>query len=140
MMFICRQQNLRTYLETNGTLPRQLEEVIGLTDIVAMDFKFPSSGGGRDYWFAHREFLGIASRALVFVKAVVCSQTQEEDLDTAIEIIREVNRETVLVFQPNSYQLAQGLSGKLLRFKEKCLKHKVLSCVIPQMHKKWGVR
>ena len=40
-----RVDNL-VYLETNGTLVHELAKVLDLVDIVAMDMKLPSSGGG----------------------------------------------------------------------------------------------
>ncbi|MFA6350638.1 MAG: 7-carboxy-7-deazaguanine synthase QueE, partial [Candidatus Omnitrophota bacterium] len=43
----------KNYLETNGTLPAALSEVIQHIDIVAMDLKFPSSTGADAYWQTH---------------------------------------------------------------------------------------
>ena len=43
---ILKKAGFKSYLETNGTLPNDLESVIDFIDIVAMDFKLPSSTGG----------------------------------------------------------------------------------------------
>ena len=58
---------LRNYLETNGTLPDELKEVIDYVDIVAMDLKLPSSTGLCGFWGEHRRFLELASRKEVFL-------------------------------------------------------------------------
>ena len=44
----------RHYLETNGTLHFELEELIDYIDIVAMDVKLPSSSGMGNLWHQHR--------------------------------------------------------------------------------------
>lgn len=130
----------RNYLETNGTLPEKLEEVIDYLHIVAMDVKLPSSTGMGDHWGTHRQFLKIASKKEVFLKAIICATTQEEDLRQAIAVIEETDKSAVLVLQPNSYEKQDGLTEKLERFKEVCRVEKITACVIPQMHKVMGLR
>ena len=128
------------YLETNGTLFNELEELIEHIDIVAMDLKFPSSSGMGELWHAHRKFLKIASRKEVFLKTIICQSTQEEDLREALKLIKEVNPSSVLVLQPNSNENRVALAEKLSRFKEIATKHSVTTCVIPQIHKIMGLR
>ncbi|MFH0828068.1 MAG: 7-carboxy-7-deazaguanine synthase QueE, partial [Candidatus Omnitrophota bacterium] len=57
VLLLTREAGFKNYLETNGTLPEALEEVIDNVDIVAMDFKFPSSTGAGSFWRQHEEFL-----------------------------------------------------------------------------------
>lgn len=128
------------YLETNGTLSAQLEQLIDQIDIIAMDFKFPSSSGMGDLWQMHRDFLKIAARKEVFVKAIICSTTIEEDLKDALAIIQETSPSSVLVLQPNSYENQSLLHDKLLHFREIAHQARVTTCVIPQMHKIMGLR
>jgi 7-carboxy-7-deazaguanine synthase len=135
-----RQEGLKTYLETNGTLPAALEEVIDLVDIVAMDLKLPSSTSLDPFWQEHREFLKIASRKEVFLKAVVCASTTEEDLAEGMRLIKEVNPAAILVLQPNSYEDPDSLGVKLESFKEACDRQEIICCVIPQIHKILGVK
>lgn len=130
----------RHYLETNGTLSFELEEIIDDIDIVAMDLKFPSSSGMGKLWQMHRRFLKIAVKKEVFLKAIVCQGTQEEDLLEALSLIREVSPSSVLVLQPNSYENQGILNEKLFRFKEIANKERVTACVIPQIHKITGLR
>lgn len=123
------------YLETNGTLFFELEEIIDSIDIVAMDLKLPSSSGMGNLWNMHRKFLKIAVRKEVFLKAIVCLSTREEDLLEAVNLIKEVSPSSILVLQPNSYENPEVLNEKLSRFREIAGQNKVTACVIPQIHK-----
>jgi len=130
----------RHYLETNGTLAAELEELIEHIDIVAMDLKFPSSSGMGDLWGRHKDFLKVARRKEVFLKAVICLETKEEDLKQALELIKEVSPGSILILQPNSYEQHEFLQEKLSKFKNVCAQEKVTACIIPQIHKLIGVR
>ena len=132
---LAARENFTTYLETNGTIPEHLEEVIDYVHIISMDVKLPSSTGLKHYWERHRDFFKIASRREVFVKAVVCSSTQEEDIMEAVRMIRETNRSAVLVLQPNYFEDGREMRKKLRRMRDRCIRHRVTACIIPQMHK-----
>jgi organic radical activating enzyme len=128
------------YLETNGTLPEALKEVISYLDIVAMDIKLPSSTGTKSFWEEHREFLRVASTKDVFVKSVICSTTKDEELLQAINLLKDVDRSTVLVLQPNSLENNAMLTDKLRLYQDICLKERLTCCVIPQLHRVAGIR
>ncbi len=128
------------YLETNGTLFSELEQLIDQIDIIAMDLKFPSSTGMGNLWQMHRKFLKIASRKEVFLKAIICQATDEEDLREALAIIKEISPASVLVLQPNSYENQAVLQEKLINFKQIANQQGVTTCVIPQLHKIMGLR
>lgn len=128
------------YLETNGTLFFELEDIIDRIDIVAMDLKFPSSSGMGNLWNMHRKFLKVAVQKEVFLKAIICQATLEEDLRQAIDLIRDVSPSSVLVLQPNSYENQLVLNEKLSQFKEIAIQGKVTTCVIPQIHKIMGLK
>lgn len=130
----------RNYLETNGTLPEALEELIDYLHIISMDLKLPSSTGGEPFWDAHRKFLKIAFRKEVFLKTVICRSTKEEDLREAIKLINECEKPPILVLQPNSYEIDAQLLKKIEDYKNICLKEKVTTCIIPQMHKFIGIQ
>ena len=130
----------KNYLETNGTLPDELAEVIDYLDIVAMDLKFPSSTGAGTFWGEHRRFLKIASSREVFLKAVICQSTEEGDLMQALKLIREINQSAILVLQPNSFENDGRLIDKLMRFKDISRRENVRVRIIPQMHKIAGIR
>jgi len=130
----------RHYLETNGTLFYELEQLIDRIDIIAMDLKFPSSTGMGNLWQMHKKFLKIAARKEVFLKAIICQATYAEDLKEALALIKEVSPSSVLVLQPNSYENQLALHEKLLNFKEIGNQYGVTTCVIPQIHKIMGLR
>lgn len=134
------KQGYKHYLETNGTLFFELEEVIDSIDIVAMDLKLPSSSGMGNLWNMHRKFLKIAIKKEVFLKAIICQSTHEDDLREAIGLIREVSPSSILVLQPNSYENQDVLHEKLSQFREIANSNKVTTCVIPQIHKLVGLR
>ena len=137
---LTHRDNLKNYLETNGTLADELKDVIDYVHIVAMDLKLPSSTGLGNYFNAHRNFLEIASRREVFIKAVISEHTHESDLLDGLKLIRDVLRSAILVLQPDSTVESELINGKLDNFKEICRKEKITACVIPQVHKSAGVR
>ena len=128
------------YLETNGTLADELEELIEHIDIVAMDLKFPSSSGMGNLWDKHRNFLKVASRKEVFLKAIICQSTEEDDLRQALMLIKAISPRSILILQPNSNENQELLQEKLSKFKKICVQEKITACVIPQIHKIVGVR
>jgi len=141
MLRLTSDNGHKNYLETNGTLVEELEEVIDYLDIVAMDVKLPSSTGMGDLWKNHRGFLKVASRKETFIKAIICQSTQEEDVREVVSLIKEMPRPVILVLQPNSFENEAGeLKEKCDNFKELCKKEHVTTCVIPQMHRVLGVR
>ncbi len=140
ILALTRNSGFKNYLETNGTLVEALEEVIENVDIVAMDFKFPSSTGGRGFWNEHRRFLKVACRKDVFIKAVVCASTLESDLREAVRVIREIDPASILVLQPDSSADYSDIEEKIRRFKYICISENIAVCIIPQIHKLVGVK
>ena len=138
------KNGMKSYLETNGTLPGEFEKIAEFIDITAMDFKLPSSTGGRAYWKEHLEFLKIASKKKVFVKAVVTPDTDSKDIEEAVALIRKVNKNIPFIMQPatpfKKFDKKVG-ENRLLEFLDIALRNEVEnSRVIPQMHKVLGIR
>lgn len=133
---LTRADGFKNYLETNGTLWHHLKEVIDYVDIVAMDLKLSSSTGmPANLCGLHRRFLEVASQKEVFIKAIICQTTQEEDLREAIRLIKEINPALILVLQPNSFDNRGQVAQKLERFKDICAEEDITACTIPQIHK-----
>ena len=105
-----------------------------------MDLKFPSSTGIGDCWKQHKEFLKVASKKDVFLKAVVCESTKDSDVKEAVKLINEVDRSAILVLQPNSFENHGRLTEKLEKLKTICRKEKVSTFVIPQIHRLVGIK
>lgn len=132
----------KKYLETNGTLPGHLYEIIDDIDIVAMDFKLPSATGGSSYFKEHKEFLKTASLKEVFVKAVYTKNTTPVEIEEMSNIIADVDDNTPLVLQPAT----SGRNQKISPLPEQALTfHKIAKrklsrvLVIPQAHKLMGL-
>lgn len=130
----------RNYLETNGTLSGELKDVIDYVDIIAMDLKLPSSARMGNLWGFHSRFLRVASQKDVFLKAIICDSTTEEDFKEALKFIKESNSGGVLVLQPDSVTGSENMREKLESFRAFCLLEDIPNCVIPQMHKIVGVK
>ncbi len=127
------------HLETNGILYNNLKEVINCIDVVAMDFKFPSSTGLCELWKEHREFLRIASQKEVFIKTVIGKNTTNEDVFESIRILKELKADIPFILQPeNPYE--SFLQPKLKYF-ENIYKDKNINVkILPQLHKVLGVK
>jgi organic radical activating enzyme len=128
------------YLETNGTLPDRLAEVISLIDIVAMDIKLPGSTGNIAFWEEHSRFLEIASIKNTFVKVIVGENTRLEEIRMAAELIKCTAYDITLVIQPISVRdkINKVPAAHLLELQETALKIIADVRVIPQMHRIMG--
>lgn len=91
---------VQTYLETNGTLPTALTELLPWIDIVAMDLKPPSATADRAVWKEHEAFLKVARATEVFVKIVVTPDTREEELQQSFDLVAAVDPKIPVVLQP----------------------------------------
>jgi len=89
------------YLETNGVLFNELDDIVEFVDVIAMDFKFPSSSPGQpELWIEHEEFLARTRGREVIVKAVITDTTSIDDIKKFGRILAESDREVSVVLQP----------------------------------------
>jgi 7-carboxy-7-deazaguanine synthase len=137
---LIEHRGLRIYLETNATLSEALKETIDYIDIIAMDFKLPSSTGLRGFWPEHEAFLRIALQKELFVKAVICNSTALADLSRAVDILAKFNQHIPFILQPNSFEFDKPLMNKIRDFQRFSREFLSDVRVIPQMHKFAGLR
>ena len=140
---LLRASGRKSYLETNGTLPGALRRVIDRVDIVAMDIKLPSSTLGRAFWTEHAEFLKIALKRKVFVKAVVTGRTTADDIERAVRLVAQLGTNIPFILQPATAARKTGTPPKerLLEFVEIAQRRKLDTVkVVTQMHKVWGIK
>lgn len=132
---------LPVLLETNGTLPEELEKIIPYLDFVSMDIKLPSSTGQGDYINLHREFLKIAYLKQPFIKIVVLNETKDEEFEEAVQLVAEIDPDLPLFIQPvTPYgKIKCPSSKKLLEFFDIASKRLKEVRIIPQIHKIIGV-
>ena len=126
------------HLETNGTLPQALEQVIEHVDYISMDMKLPSSAGCREYlWDRHRLFLQTARLRNVSVKVVISEDTPPDEIRQVCDIIASVNSTIPLFLQPLSLSCGGiGISGAHILSLQEVAAHVLTDVrVIPQMHK-----
>ncbi|MDD5044653.1 MAG: 7-carboxy-7-deazaguanine synthase QueE [Candidatus Omnitrophica bacterium] len=138
---LIRQKGLKTYLETNGILHQELSGVIQDIDIVAMDFKLPSSTGMPVFWPEHEKFLRIALKKEVFVKIVVLNSTREREVHRSISLIRSFNKDIPLVFQPEFSEMKQQeLISKIQNYKNLAGQYLNNVSILLQQHKLEGIK
>jgi organic radical activating enzyme len=132
------------YLETNGTLPDQLKKVIDKVDIVAMDFKLPSSTGGGDLWDVHEEFAKIAGRKELIAKAVITNNTTMDDIKKLASATSGLKKDLTLVLQPVTPidDRAKEPDKEMLTYFENYLKKETGKdiVVLGQAHKCLGIK
>lgn len=133
--------DFRVYLETNGTLPEEFEKISGFVDIVAMDFKLPSSTNRETFWGQHERFLKMACDKDVFVKMVITKTTEERDIFSACDIIKRVKPQVPVVLQPNWHDMDAELLNRMVAFKKHFMDAGIRDAkILPQAHKYAGIK
>ncbi|EHQ90090.1 7-carboxy-7-deazaguanine synthase QueE [Desulfosporosinus youngiae] len=93
-----QEKGIKIYLETNGTMPEQLLQVLPWVDIISMDIKLPFDG--QTFWAVHETFLRYSLQKEVFVKLVVHNQTDLNELRTARDLVAGVDPQIRTILQP----------------------------------------
>ena len=136
------KRDLLTYLETNGTLPKHLSEIIDLLDIIAMDLKIPSATGLSSYFEEHKEFLKMATKREVMVKVVFTRESTIKEIEEAAELVAEVNPKIPFILQPVTPYgpiKHRPRPQEILAFQALAKRRLENVRVIPQMHKILGL-
>jgi len=135
-----KKRGMKTYLDTNGTLYEKFSKIANDIDYVAMDIKLPSACGV-EYWQEHLEFLKIAKKN-IFVKIVVTSKSTDNEFKKAVETIAAVDVSIPLVIQPvTPLGDIVSMPFEKIRILKKIAEQKLENVsIIPQMHKKLGIR
>lgn len=136
-----KKMNLLIYLETNGTLYRQLEDVIEFVDIVSMDIKIDSSAKIGDLYSTHKEFLKISSTANkdVFAKLVFDENLQDFEIHECLKLVKEFN--VPLILQPKMNGNEIGIShDKIVEIFNQVSSAYKNTRLIGQVHKFFDIR
>jgi len=97
---ILKSRGEEVYLETNATLPEEMEKVIEWVDWVSADIKLESATGNPTMFDENRRSLEVAVHKDVFVKVVVVKETTGEELQEAGRVVRGVSEDIPMVIQP----------------------------------------
>jgi organic radical activating enzyme len=138
-----KQKGLSVYLETNGTLPDALKNIIEYVDIIAMDIKMPSSTKDSEFWNEHMEFLRAARSKRIFIKAVITGETDFDEVKRTVDLIYRIDPSIEFIFQPATESIGIDLAAlKKIRheFMDYALTKLQKVRIIPQMHKIWGIQ
>lgn len=139
---------LSAYLETNGTLVRELMVVLAQLDVVCVDVKLPSATWERPQWTSHERFLlalvGHPDPARVdFCKCIVTADCEAGEVEQAAALIARVDDGMPLVLQPATPTRANvraPLPRQMLELQAVAKRHLPRVRVIPQMHRLGGYR
>jgi organic radical activating enzyme len=136
-----RKEKLLVYLETNGVLPKHLEEIIDLVDIVSFDIKLPSATGLSPYWKEHKAALEVAYTKQVFTKVIVTKESKPKEIDEAATLIAEIDPDIPLIIQPVTPHghIKRPLPEELFAFHAIAKRKLKQVRVIPQVHKLSGL-
>lgn len=131
---------LPIFLETNGTLPAELDKVLSLVDFISMDIKGSAVTGVATPWKDHADFLALAKDRLCQVKLVVSLETSETELLEAAQLANRYAPDVPFVLQPLTLGGAPALSGHSLLELQRlaAAKHSDVR-TIPQIHPWLGV-
>lgn len=126
----------KIYLETNGTLYKNLQQIIKYIDIVSMDIKLNSAAGTGNLFEIHEDFIKIAlsENKEIFLKAVFDENITDEEINKTAEIAKKYN--ILLVIQPKMQGeflkiTSEKICGIFNKFNETYNKTRL----IPQVHK-----
>lgn len=130
---------LPVYLETNATLPKELEKIIDYVDYIAADIKLPSATNISPLWNEHDIFFEIAAKKNLFAKIVFNQNITDDEITKSINLASKYNAEIILqpMFSGTNILPETVFIEKTF---DKFLKIYKKVRVIPQVHKFMNVR
>ncbi|MDR2772085.1 MAG: 7-carboxy-7-deazaguanine synthase QueE [Elusimicrobiota bacterium] len=134
---LIKKHGFEIYIETNGTLPEKLKEVIKFCQTISMDFKLPSQCG-KSFWSEHKEFLKIAAKKEVFVKCVITKDIKLSEIKKAAQIIKEVRKDLFFILQPS---IAKDIPELKALYAARQTARAIIKNVVimPQLHKIYSI-
>lgn len=119
------------HLETNGTLPENLKQVVNLVDFISMDIKL-NYLSDTSFLAKQAEFINLAYEKPLQVKTVITRQDNINDFKKAVSMINEVSKDIPLIIQPDSKDMPE-INFLILLQKEAANKLKDVR-ILPQIH------
>ncbi len=130
----------KIYLETNGILYYNFEEIIDFIDIVSMDYKLSSATGHASKHDIHKRFLHIAKQhnKNIFIKVVFDSNITEEEIQHVCELAEE--NQVFISLQPIVKDGKISKTIDLLGIMDRFLHYYSNVRLIPQVHTFLGLK
>ena len=127
-----KASSVKIFLETNGTLPDELEKISDAIDIISMDIKLEQK-----LLSVHEKFLQAAQVKDTYVKIVVTGETTQEEFLSAVEVVASVDENILLVLQPvTPVGNVRAVSAEKILSLQAAALHRLKNVrVIPQTHK-----
>ena len=139
--FLPKISSYRVYLETNGILYYNLEEVIDYIDIISMDYKLESATGHASKHDIHKRFLNIAKQhnKNVFIKVVFDSKITDAEISKVCELAS--NNKAFICLQPmmKNGQMVEDINTSI-EIMDKFLNIYKNVRLIPQVHTLIGLK
>jgi len=135
-----KNKNKKIFLETNGTLPNELNKIINLMDIISMDIKLNSVSGNNCNYSIFQDFINIALRKDLYIKIIVNNKIDFSELEQILKL--KIPSNLPIIIQPE-----MNKTGKIFIEKNTIIKiikilEKKYSNIrfIPQIHKILKIR
>ncbi len=136
---ILKNNYLKVYLETNATLPDELERIIDYVDFVSADIKLQSATGMINAFEKHDKFFAISKRAEHFAKIVFDFNITDNEIENCIVLAKKYD--IPLILQPKMDGDEMAITSVFaVQIMEKFLKQYPKVRLIPQVHKFLSVR
>lgn len=129
-------RSIPVYLETSGTQPDKLQEILPWVHIIAMDIKLPSATGEPMQLANHQRFYQLSQARELFVKLVFSETTTNQEIQAVFDIVTDTK--TPIILQPMT-SLVTGentvSAAKIFELEQFLSQHYTDVRVIPQTHK-----
>jgi 7-carboxy-7-deazaguanine synthase len=127
---------LPVYLETSGTQPQKLLEILPWVNIIAMDIKLPSATGEPIQVENHQAFFQLSRERDLFIKLVFAESTTVEELAPVLTIVTD---KTIPIFLQPMTDLITGentvTAARIFELESFLSRHFEDVRVVPQTHK-----
>ncbi len=133
--------NNKIYLETNGTLYAELNQVINLVDIISTDIKLNSASRNGDLFKLHEKFIqtAIDEKKEIFAKVVFDENITDDEIEKTVNLAEKYNLQIILQPMMNGSIISANLPDIINIFNKFAVKYKNVR-LIPQVHKFLNVR
>ncbi|MBR6163045.1 7-carboxy-7-deazaguanine synthase QueE [bacterium] len=133
--------NKKIYLETNGILYYNLQDIISMVDIISMDYKLASATGHESKHDIHRRFINIAKdyQKNIFIKVVFDSNINDEEIAKICELANDTKCFIALQPMMKDGKLLEDINFSVSVMDKFLAKYPNVR-LIPQMHTFLGLR